>query len=272
MFRVIPMTGDGIGIRVEIPDDTDPVRIPRASVNVASARGISLESASLDKAPLSGAEMPGVDLSSASLRGADLRYAQCPHARLSLANMTGADLSDANLCGADLRYAILRDANMHGAGLSGANLTDADLSGADMTRADLRRACLRDADMRGATLLHAALFGADLTGAQLPDFQLPQGVDLVGFKRVRGGICELVIPAAARRTASLVSGKCRAEYARVVSAPADLFWGSYALEAPVFYRAGEVVHPSGYDDDVRVECAPGIHFFQTLAEAERYVI
>jgi len=36
------------------------------------------------------------------------------------------------------------------------------------------------------------------------------------------------------------------------------------------YRVGEVAEPDGYSDDIRVECAQGIHFFMTRAEADEF--
>jgi hypothetical protein len=36
------------------------------------------------------------------------------------------------------------------------------------------------------------------------------------------------------------------------------------------YIAGERVEADGWDDDIRVECTHGIHFFVTLREAREY--
>jgi hypothetical protein len=36
------------------------------------------------------------------------------------------------------------------------------------------------------------------------------------------------------------------------------------------YTLGQVVSEPKYDDDIRVECAPGIHFFMTKEEAVAY--
>ena len=44
-----------------------------------------------------------------------------------------------------------------------------------------------------------------------------------------------------------------------------------SLHDPSFiYRVGETVKPDRYDDDVRVECTSGIHFFITKPEAESF--
>ncbi|CAB4124779.1 Pentapeptide repeat [uncultured Caudovirales phage] len=174
-----------------------------------------------------------------------------PYANLRGANLSGADLNDADLYGANLRDANLRDANLYGANLSGADLNDA----------NLRDANLRDANLRGANLS-----GADLRGAKLPKFQItPKGYSLYGFKKVQGGVVVLLIPADAGRTASLVGRKCRAEYAVVIEGE-----GVSKHDGKTVYKVGETVYPDKYDDDIRVECTSGIHFFLTREEANDY--
>lgn len=42
-------------------------------------------------------------------------------------------------------------------------------------------------------------------------------------------------------------------------------------DGKVIYRAGEVVRSDKYDDDPRVECTHGIHFFLTKEEAEAWL-
>jgi hypothetical protein len=36
------------------------------------------------------------------------------------------------------------------------------------------------------------------------------------------------------------------------------------------YRKGAIVNPDGFSEEWQNECAPGIHFFITRAEAEAY--
>jgi hypothetical protein len=53
----------------------------------------------------------------------------------------------------------------------------------------------------------------------------------------------------------------------------ELFGAEEALskhDMDTIYKAGVVVHPDKYDDDIRVECTHGIHFFITRKEAEEY--
>ena len=127
------------------------------------------------------------------------------------------------------------------------------------------RAVLTGAVLTGADLGGAVLRDAVLRDAVLPAFQIPQEGELIVWKAVGGGVCKLRIPPDAKRTASLVGRKCRAEWAEVLEG------GGPGLHNPsVMYRAGETARPDKYDDDIRVECTHGIHFFQTREEAEAY--
>ena len=154
-----------------------------------------------------------------------------------------ASLADANLAGADLAGAYLAGAN-----LAGANLADAYLAGAYLAGANLARA-------KGAA-------------KKMPHFQLPAG-DLIGWKKCGNHIVKLLIPADAKRTASLVGRKCRAEWVRVL----EIDGAEEAVsghDCATVYRVGETVRPDSYDDNPLVECTHGIHWFATRAEAEEY--
>ena len=187
----------------------------------------------------------GANLCDANLRGADLRGAN-----LCDANLRGADLRGADLCDADLRGADLRGANLCGANLRGANLCDADLCGADLCGADL-----------------CSAIGADLAIARTRI--LPEG-DLIGWKKCNGGlIVKLRIPAEAKRSHAF-GRKCRCEFADVL----EIFGAEVAVTdeyGPLLtYRPGERVLPDKWDGNWMEECAGGIHFFITRAEAEAY--
>jgi hypothetical protein len=182
--------------------------------------------------------------------------AQGKRANLSRANLYGAGLSRANLYGADLSRA----------GLSRANLSGADLSRADLSGANLSGANLSGADLSGADLSRADLSGANLSGAKLPVFQIPQGETLTVFKKLSSGvIAKLLVPAEARRTATPIGRKCRAEWVEVLEGT-----GVSGHDNTTAYSPGTIVRPDKYDDDIRVECTSGIHFFLTREEAEAY--
>lgn len=152
--------------------------------------------------------------------------------------------------------------------LRGANLQDANLWGAD----------LRGADLRGANLRGARLEGAKLEGAKLPKFQIPQTKSLIVWKKLAScKLAKLRIPARAKRTASLIGNKCRAERAYVEEI-IDMKTGEPVLSGFSIhinyiiskYEVGQEVLPDKYNPDIRVECTHGIHFFMNREEAEKY--
>ena len=195
------------------------------------------------------------------------------------ANLYNAYLSDANLSHANLSRANLYGANLYGANLFRANLSRADLFRANLSRADLSYANLSYANLSRADLSYANLSDANLSRAnlshaktnertRLPRFQIPQEGALIVYKKLRGGVARLEIPADARRTASVVGRKCRAEFARVLEAPTKGAVSKH--DDKTVYVVGEIVRPDAYDPNPLIECAPGIHFFLTREEAKEY--
>ena len=87
------------------------------------------------------------------------------HLNLERAQLTGAKIPKVNLREANLQFAGLNKADLRSADLRDANLNDADLRGADLCSAVLRGAGLHDANLRDANLTEADLLGADLRGA-----------------------------------------------------------------------------------------------------------
>ena len=138
-------------------------------------------------------------------------------------------------------------------------------------RANLERANLYGANLEGANLTWANLYGANLEGAnleraKLPHFQIcPEEGDFIAWKKVNGGVLKLLIPKEAKRTSSLVGRKCRAEFVVVLEGS-----GVSKYDGKTQYGPGMTVYPDKYDDDIRVECTSGIHFFMTRREAEEY--
>ena len=203
----------------------------------------------------------GIALRAAIESGADLRDAD-----LRGANLYDANLRCANLRGANLYDADLRDANLRGANLRGANLRGANLRCADLRDADLRDANLYDANLRGANL-----YDANLRDVKNLVFQIiPEEGAFIGWKKLKGGvIAKLEIPADAKRNSTPIGRKNRAEFVRVL----ELFGADETVsqhDGETVYRVGEIVRPDLYNDDIRLECTNGIHFFITRAEAEAY--
>ena len=184
-------------------------------------------------------------------------------ANLSGANLSDANLGRANLSGANLSDADLRCANLYGADLSDADLSDANLGCANLSDANLGRANLSDADLSDAKIDDACC-----------PLACPEKGSFIGWKKCRdGAIVELLIPEDARRSSS-TGRKCRCDKAKVVSItdkggnPVDVAASTY--NSSFLYRVGEAVTVSDFDPDRWKECAPGIHFFITRGEAERY--
>ena len=143
---------------------------------------------------------------------------------------------------------------------------------------DGSRADLYGADLSGADLYGADLSGANLSGAEISDeqiklltFQIPQDGPLWVWKKLRGGVVKLCVPAEAKRTASFVGRKCRAEYVVMLDHCEVTDGRSLHTDSFVYpLTQGAVIRPDKYDPDPRVECSSEIHFFLTRDEAERF--
>ena len=146
---------------------------------------------------------------------------------------------------------------------------------ADLSRANLFRATLSGANLSGANLSWANLSGSDLSRANLseanllPAFQICEG-DLIVYKKVQGKIVTLVISKKTRRTASIVGRKCRSESALILEIeghqPVKTNGRGDGIET--IYEEGKEIKADSYDDDWRIECSHGIHWFLTRKEAE----
>lgn len=185
-------------------------------------------------------------LSNANLLLVNLAYANLSYANLSGVNLSGVNLSSVNLSSANLPYTNFSRANLSYANLSYANLSSADLSYANLSRAKISN--------------------VDLSGTISTISILPEG-KLIGWKKLKEGLCKLEIPVKAKRVNS-TGRKCRAEYVKVLALfprGTKVGHGTYD-ETP--YQVGKIVRPDSYDPDFRVECSHGIHFFITRKEAE----
>ena len=147
----------------------------------------------------------------------------------------------------------------------------ADLRGANLQYADLRGANLRGADLQGANLQ-----SADLRRADLGNFSIvPEEGSFVGWKkRADGTIVKLLIPEDAKRVSSLIGRKCRSSKAIVLEVFEDGVSDNGSKHGVTYegidYVKDTVCIPDSFDDDIRVECTNGVHFFITRKEAEEY--
>ena len=129
------------------------------------------------------------------------------------------------------------------------NLSDSDLSGSNL---------------RGVRYNECTAFFA---------LQCPEEGEFIAWKKVKGCIVKLLIPADAQRS-SATSRKCRASKAHVLAIydedgndKESVVSDSYVTTT---YTVGEDVLPDSWDDDRWNECSHGIHFFITRREAELY--
>jgi len=124
------------------------------------------------------------------------------------------------------------------------------------------------------------LYGADLCEANLrgakniPDEAclitqiVPEKGAFEAFKKVdKGAIAHLRIPASAKRS-NATGRKCRAERVKVLSISDGRKKAKSARDG--IYKVGEYTECHEWCDDRWNECAGGIHFFLTRAEAERW--
>ena len=177
-----------------------------------------------------------------------------------------------------LRGAILSRAILREADLSRADLSGAILRWADLRVADLSGAILRVADLRVANLLGAILSGAKGLDSVKYDentaffaLQCPESGAYTAYKKARGLIVELEIPADALRS-SATSRKCRASKARVISitnADGNPAGDRVASDhdKDFVYVVGQTVEVPDFDTDRWTECSTGIHHFITREEA-----
>ena len=131
---------------------------------------------------------------------------------------------------------------------------------------DGKQANLQDANLQDANLYGADLRGADLRDADLSPFQIcPETGSFNAWKKLQNNVViKLTVPTKAKRTSSIVGRKCRAEYVKVLEGSGK------GLYNGTVYAEGAIVKADAFDDDPRIECSHGIHFFLTKKEAEDY--
>ncbi len=121
----------------------------------------------------------------------------------------------------------------------------------------------------------ADLRGANLRGATANELtcmyhlQCPEEGAFIGWKKCQDNvIVKLQIPEDAKRS-SATSRKCRCDKAIVLDVlGADV--GISNHDNSFLYKKGETIEVLDFEPDRWRECAPGIHFFITRAEAEAY--
>ena len=153
----------------------------------------------------------------------------------------------------------------------------ADLSGAYLYRADLSGANLSGADLSGANLYRAENVNTVKWNELTAFFNIgcPESGSFIGWKRAGKYIVKLRITEDAKRS-SATSRNCRCSKAEVLSIetidgePANVDSVPSDHDSNFIYKVGETVEVTDFCVDRWKECAEGIHFFITRAEAVNY--
>jgi hypothetical protein len=113
----------------------------------------------------------------------------------------------------------------------------------------------------------------------LPAFQIcPEEGDFIAWKKVAGNfVLKLLITG--KRISTPIGRKCRTNECRVLAAydkegnevakDTDYRFPS-SHDASFTYEVGAYVLEPDLNEDIRVECTKGIHFFMTRKEAKEY--
>ena len=249
--------------------DVDGWKEMRANLDGADISNTDLRFANLKYASLN-----DVNFYKSNLKEADLRRASLQHTNLSYADFREAILNETNIANSNLTHTDFGDASFVGAYLSHSNLTRADLQGANLAWADLRSCVFDDTDLRDCNFMYANLRGSK----NIPyiPFQCPSDGAFVGWKKVKGVLVKLEIPADAKRS-SATTNKCRCDKAKVLG-----FYNTLGTEElnitelvndeyeECKYVKGEMVYPDSFDEDRWNECSHGIHFFVNKQDAINY--
>lgn len=228
----------------------------QADLSYYNLKGCNLRDLVLDCADFKGADLEGADLSHSSFRGADFSFAKLKNTRLFWADFTYATFMDA----------ILTDVNCLGTqfvetDFSYGTLEGVDFSGANLSRASFKHAFLKD-------ILHDAdtAFFAQAC---------PEEGSFIGYKKASNKIVKLLILEDAERS-SATTRKCRCSKAKVLSitnldgSKAGVTSVASDYTSTFVYEVGKTVEVENFCEDRWRECAPGIHFFLTRAEAVNY--
>ena len=132
------------------------------------------------------------------------------------------------------------------------------------------------ANLLGANLCNANLRDADMSGVVLDELGIailsivPECGEFTAFKKTREGVVELRIPAHAKRS-NATGRKCRASEAVVVSLPDGCDVAHSLHDNSFVYKKNKTVKPrEPFCEDRWQECASGIHFYITRAEADAH--
>lgn len=216
------------------------------------------------------------DLSNSCFCGVTFDNVDFSHSNLSGSEFIDCTFGKVLFCGADLTKALFHNCDLFLSDLSGANLSDSRLL---VSASDSK---FSFANFHNANF-YRSHFGMgvefeNIINTETSEYfnNIPQGVDLAGWKKCENGvIVKLLIPADAKRSIA-TTDKCRAEYVEVLDVYGDLIGTThwpFLANSYTHYVPGHYVWPiNGFDDNRWNGCSSGIHFFLTRKEAEAYLL
>lgn len=266
--------------------DTEGREGQRAVLNGVSFSGMNLRGKLFSNADLSHSYFYDADLRGANLGSADLYGSEFHYTDMRGANLSGANIRESSLDFSDISDSRMLGSNLTGSSLKSANLARTDLSFSTLVLSDFYSANLTEAnlfgsDLSGANLLDAKLYAASLSNATLNGARIfvpmacPEEGAFIGYKKAKGYIVKLKIPARALRSSG-TSRKCRCSKAKVLSittcdgSPTGLDWVRSNFDPDFIYEVGKTVEVKDFCTDRWKICAPGIHFFLNRSEAVQY--
>ena len=193
-------------------------------------------------------------------------------------NLEGADFRGCDLSSTEFCYCNLVNADFTGANLEGCEFIDCYfgdapvLKGAENIRARKPKSCHYSEDLYLYNIFNITM-PLDTVGQELIvyKFLMARNSD----EEFEVAIAKLLVPAEAKRIV-FKGSKCRCEKARVldiysIDKTRHFAYGFSCMYDRHFkYTVGEEVCADKFDEDAKLICAHGIHFFLTEEEAVEY--
>ena len=220
-----------------------------------------------------------LDLSYINFSNRNLQHIQFHNCNLSYSNFDGAALRNATLRNSeaiktsfnqtDLHHADLRhssfiesyclETNFEFALLFDVNFTNSNLKYANFYNAGIEKANFSNVEMNFATTFLGT--------------QCPEEGSFIAFKSCGDYLVKLKVSENAKRS-SATTYKCRCDSAEVLSIK-DIYGNSISsihsnFDKNFIYEIGKTVKIDNFDDDWRIECSNGIHFFMSKIHAETW--
>lgn len=160
-------------------------------------------------------------------------------------------------------------ADFMGTYLIGGNFEGANLEEANFSYTYLYKSNFKNANLMGVDFRYAKIEGANLEGAKFSPFLIcPETGSFQAYKKTTKGIIKVSVPARANRLNAITSRKIRVSEFKVLGGPGV---GGTGTHYPgLIYEKGQTYKAPRFNDDIRLECAEGLHVFLTEQEAEEW--